>query len=143
MSRYLVITADAHAGVPLPEYREWVEPRYRQAFDDRIEADLAFRHQEKDLFLDKNFEAGWKQGRVPEGIASHAAEAVVKGDRDVRCIAAASIIAKVRTEQRRRVVLRARGGGGGGGRGVGRRIAGSHRRCVSCVQHYACGDALR
>jgi predicted TIM-barrel fold metal-dependent hydrolase len=68
MSRYLVITADAHAGLPLPEYREWVEPRYRGAFDDRLEADLAFRHQEKDLFLDKDFEAGWKQGRVPEGI---------------------------------------------------------------------------
>ena len=68
MSRYLVITADAHAGLPLPQYREWVEPRYRQAFDDRLEEDLAFRNWERDTFLDKAFEEEWKRGRVPEGI---------------------------------------------------------------------------
>ena len=68
MSRYLVITADAHAGLPLPQYREWVEPRYRQAFDDKLEEDLAFRNWERDTFLDEAFEQNWKQGRVPEGI---------------------------------------------------------------------------
>ena len=68
MSRYLVITADAHAGLPLPQYREWVEPRHRQAFDDRLEEDLAFRRWERDTFLEEEFEREWMQGRVPDGL---------------------------------------------------------------------------
>ena len=40
MDRHLVISSDCHAGPPLPEYREYVEPRYRQAFDDRLPGNL-------------------------------------------------------------------------------------------------------
>ena len=31
--RYLVISADTHAGLPGPEYREWLDPGYRETFD--------------------------------------------------------------------------------------------------------------
>jgi predicted TIM-barrel fold metal-dependent hydrolase len=34
MERYLVVSADCHAGLPNAEYREWLDPRYREAFDE-------------------------------------------------------------------------------------------------------------
>ena len=33
MSRYLVISSDCHAGLPNEQYREWLDPEYRDAFD--------------------------------------------------------------------------------------------------------------
>ena len=33
MSRYLVISADCHAGLPNEQYRDWLDPEYRDAFD--------------------------------------------------------------------------------------------------------------
>ncbi len=33
MSRYLVISADCHAGLPNEQYRDWLEPAYRDQFD--------------------------------------------------------------------------------------------------------------
>jgi predicted TIM-barrel fold metal-dependent hydrolase len=32
-SRYLVISSDCHAGLPNAEYREWLDPEFRDAFD--------------------------------------------------------------------------------------------------------------
>jgi len=68
MDRYLVISTDAHAGLPLRDYREWLDPKYRAAFDEAMPGEMAARQAEKDLFLDKDFEAEWMQGRVPEGL---------------------------------------------------------------------------
>ena len=34
MSRYLVISSDCHAGLPNEQYRSWLEPQYRDAFDE-------------------------------------------------------------------------------------------------------------
>jgi predicted TIM-barrel fold metal-dependent hydrolase len=33
MSNYLVISADCHAGLPNEQYRDWLDPQYRDAFD--------------------------------------------------------------------------------------------------------------
>src|SRR6266571_8162997 len=33
MSRYMVISSDCHAGLPNQEYRDWLDPEYRDAFD--------------------------------------------------------------------------------------------------------------
>ena len=68
-ARYLVVTSDSHAGLPLPEYREWVDPKYRAAFDERFDADFAYRTQEKKLFLDGDFAERWRQGRVEQGLS--------------------------------------------------------------------------
>ncbi|MCH2173454.1 amidohydrolase [Myxococcota bacterium] len=67
-SPYLIISSDSHAGLPLEQYREWLDPKYRTAFDEQLPEELAFRKWEVDTFLDKDFEREWKQGRVPEGI---------------------------------------------------------------------------
>ena len=34
--RYLLISTDTHAGPPKEEYREYIEPKYRQAFDEAV-----------------------------------------------------------------------------------------------------------
>ena len=36
MSRYLVISSDCHAGLPNAEYREWLDPEYRETFDQYL-----------------------------------------------------------------------------------------------------------
>ncbi len=36
MSRYLVISSDCHAGLPNLQYRDWLDPEYRDAFDQSL-----------------------------------------------------------------------------------------------------------
>lgn len=43
MDRYLVISADTHAGPPSEAYRDYVDPQYREAFDRDRESALALR----------------------------------------------------------------------------------------------------
>jgi len=33
MTRYMIISSDCHAGLPNQEYRDWLDPEYRDAFD--------------------------------------------------------------------------------------------------------------
>ena len=59
MSRYLVISADCHAGLPNAEYREWLDPDYRETFD----AALVERQRMAELatqgFLNQEFADEW------------------------------------------------------------------------------------
>src|SRR5207249_3642760 len=47
LMRYLVISSDCHAGLPNEQYREWLDPEHRPAFDEflaqraAIETELA------------------------------------------------------------------------------------------------------
>ena len=43
MDRYLVISSDTHAGPPSEAYREYLDPRHRDAFDRDLESALALR----------------------------------------------------------------------------------------------------
>ncbi len=36
MSRYLVISSDCHAGLPNAQYREWLDPEFREPFDRQL-----------------------------------------------------------------------------------------------------------
>src|SRR5436190_18472733 len=36
MSRYLIISSDCHAGLPTVEYRDYLDPQYRDAFDESV-----------------------------------------------------------------------------------------------------------
>ncbi len=55
---YIVISADTHAGLPSEGYREYLEARYHQAFDDF----LADRQARRDELLEMNYEyiTGWE-----------------------------------------------------------------------------------
>ena len=33
MNRYLVLSSDGHAGLPPEQYRDYVDPKFRDAFD--------------------------------------------------------------------------------------------------------------
>jgi len=43
MDRYLVISSDTHAGPPNEAYRDYVDPAFREAFDDDLAAREAMR----------------------------------------------------------------------------------------------------
>jgi predicted TIM-barrel fold metal-dependent hydrolase len=43
VDRYLIISSDTHAGPPSAAYRDYVEPRYREAFDEDLETAMALR----------------------------------------------------------------------------------------------------
>ena len=43
MERYLVISSDTHAGPPSAAYRDYVDPQYREAFDDDLATAAALR----------------------------------------------------------------------------------------------------
>jgi predicted TIM-barrel fold metal-dependent hydrolase len=56
--RYLIISADAHAGLPSEEYRAYLDPEHHEAFDSF----LAERHARRDELLKMNYEyiMGWE-----------------------------------------------------------------------------------
>ena len=43
--RYLVISADCHAGLPCEEYRPYLDPKYAAAFDDYLADRRSMRAQ--------------------------------------------------------------------------------------------------
>jgi predicted TIM-barrel fold metal-dependent hydrolase len=74
MDRYLVISADTHAGPPAEAYRDYVDPQYREAFDRDQESALALRS----LILESaseeqsKFRAEWEEETGDGGqLASH------------------------------------------------------------------------
>ncbi len=76
MNRYLVISSDCHAGLPNAEYRDWLDPEYRPAFDEfqaaraLIEAELAGRGLRNEEFAEEwekenadGLRGGWDAAR--------------------------------------------------------------------------------
>lgn len=58
MSRYLVVSADGHAGPPADHYRQYLDPSYREAFDAHQDElrhllELAKKDQAKEEFVRK------------------------------------------------------------------------------------------
>jgi predicted TIM-barrel fold metal-dependent hydrolase len=75
MHRYLVISADCHAGLPNAQYREWLDPAYRETFDEFLaaralmEAELAERGLRNPEFAEaweeenaEGLRGGWDAG---------------------------------------------------------------------------------
>jgi predicted TIM-barrel fold metal-dependent hydrolase len=61
MSRYLVVSADTHAGPPADQYRQYLDPKYRDAFDQDVataKAEAALRRQE---LGSGDFEERWSE----------------------------------------------------------------------------------
>jgi len=56
--RYLIISADTHAGLPCEDYRPYLETKYHAAFDDY----LAERHANREQLLTMNYDyiMGWE-----------------------------------------------------------------------------------
>jgi predicted TIM-barrel fold metal-dependent hydrolase len=58
--KYVIITTDTHAGLPPEQYREYVDPAYRAAFD-QAQAEELGRREELDLDEHKKFVAEWNK----------------------------------------------------------------------------------
>jgi predicted TIM-barrel fold metal-dependent hydrolase len=62
MSRYLVISSDCHAGLPNEQYREWLDPEYREPFDQSLEARAAMEAELAERGLrNTEFAEEWEQ----------------------------------------------------------------------------------
>ncbi|MCX5737931.1 MAG: amidohydrolase, partial [Proteobacteria bacterium] len=63
MDRYLVISSDCHAGLPPEQYRDYVDPQYRELFDVALPIQLAATRAAAQRFLVADVNAEWRQGR--------------------------------------------------------------------------------
>ncbi len=66
MDRYLVISSDGHAGLPAAEYREYVDPEFRAAFDAALPIQIAMTKEAEKRFLVGDINAEWRKGREYE-----------------------------------------------------------------------------
>ncbi|MCH2172783.1 amidohydrolase [Myxococcota bacterium] len=62
MDRYLMISSDGHAGLPPERYREYVDPRYRDAFDVALPQQLEQTRIAEKKFFVKEFNEKWRRG---------------------------------------------------------------------------------
>ena len=61
MDRYLVISADTHAGPPTLRYRDYLDPQYREAFDADVAANEQLIGLRKELVDSAGFEEEWER----------------------------------------------------------------------------------
>ena len=62
MDRYLVISSDCHAGLPPERYREYLDPKYRAAFDQALPIQIEMTKQAEKRFLVADVNAEWRRG---------------------------------------------------------------------------------
>lgn len=62
MDRYLVISADGHAGLPAADYREYVLPQYRDAFDAALPIQIEMTETMAKQFLVDDINKEWRKG---------------------------------------------------------------------------------
>lgn len=60
MSRYLIISADCHAGLPNEQYREWLDPGYRDAFDEYLKKREEMLQLARRGLLNEEFAEQWQ-----------------------------------------------------------------------------------
>ena len=62
MDRYLVISSDCHAGLPPEQYREYVDPQFRDAFDVALPIQIEATQEAAKKFLVDDINAEWRKG---------------------------------------------------------------------------------
>ncbi|NQZ95279.1 MAG: amidohydrolase [Myxococcales bacterium] len=60
MTRFLTVSSDCHAGLLPEHYREYLDPQYRELFDEELAAQQAQREMMSKLFLVDEFNTKWK-----------------------------------------------------------------------------------
>jgi predicted TIM-barrel fold metal-dependent hydrolase len=63
MERHLVISSDCHAGLPPGDYRAYLDPEFREAFDAALELQIARTREMEQHFLVSDINARWRAGR--------------------------------------------------------------------------------
>ncbi len=62
MSKYIVISSDCHAGLPMAQYRDYVDPKYRETMDLAVPVELDMAGRASDSFLIKDINEEWRAG---------------------------------------------------------------------------------
>ena len=62
MDRYLVISSDCHAGLPPEQYRDYLEPKYRDAFDVALPIQIEATKEAAKKFLVADINEDWRKG---------------------------------------------------------------------------------
>jgi predicted TIM-barrel fold metal-dependent hydrolase len=65
MDRHLVISSDCHAGLPPERYRDYLDPKYRAAFDQALPIQIQMTREASKRFLIDEINARWRKGREP------------------------------------------------------------------------------
>jgi len=83
LDRYLVVSSDGHAGLPMADYRPYVDPEYRDAFDAALPIQRAMTEKMAKSFLIADINEDWRKGNE-ENLSgawdSDARNRVVDGD---------------------------------------------------------------
>ena len=61
--RYLVISSDCHAGLPPERYRDFLDPKFREAFDAALPIQLEETRKAAKKFLVDEVNAQWREGQ--------------------------------------------------------------------------------
>ncbi|MCA9531735.1 MAG: amidohydrolase [Myxococcales bacterium] len=64
MDRYLIVSTDGHAGLLPEEYRPYVDPAYRDAFDATVAEEIAARAAREKDFLIQSFNDEWRRNNA-------------------------------------------------------------------------------
>jgi predicted TIM-barrel fold metal-dependent hydrolase len=63
MDRYLVVSSDCHAGLPPERYRDYLDPKYRDAFDVALPIQKQMMEEAGRRFLVADVNREWRRGR--------------------------------------------------------------------------------
>lgn len=61
MDRYIVISADCHAGLPPERYRDYLDPQYRELFDQALPVQMEMTAKAEENFLIKEINDEWRK----------------------------------------------------------------------------------
>ena len=62
MDRYTVISSDCHAGLPAEEYKDYLDPKFRDAFDMAMPIQKQMTDKAEEIFLIKEINDQWRAG---------------------------------------------------------------------------------
>lgn len=62
MDRFIVVSSDCHAGLPIKEYREYLDPEYREILDQAAPIEIEMAGKASESFLIKEINEEWRKG---------------------------------------------------------------------------------
>ena len=62
MDRFIVVSSDCHAGLPPEGYREYLDPAFRDTFDQVLPIQKEMTDKSEQVFLLKDINDEWRDG---------------------------------------------------------------------------------
>ena len=67
MDRYLIVSTDGHAGLPMEGYRDYLDSKYHKAFDEELPIQRRKTRKAEESFLISEFNDKWRDG-ISDGL---------------------------------------------------------------------------